>query len=53
MRLHGRQVLPASGGKVIQDRDRLARGQQTFDQMRPNETRPAGDEDAGSVAHGP
>jgi hypothetical protein len=42
---HSGQVLQTPGGKIIHDRHRMAASQKALDQMRPDKTSPASNED--------
>jgi hypothetical protein len=42
---NSRQILQAAGGKIINNRNRMAACQKSLNQMRPDEARPAGHED--------
>ena len=44
MRFDRAQIFQAAGGKIVNDNDAFAIGQQTLDEMRADETRAAGDE---------
>jgi len=46
---NGAQIFQAAGGKIINDNHLLSFFEQPFDQVRTNETSPAGDEDVASA----
>ena len=44
MRFDRAQIFQAARGKIVNDDDRFAIGQQALDEVRPDETRAAGDQ---------